>query len=89
MTDEKYTGDFGKLITDNEDIGSLTLGSIIRVVWSEKEEYIGVIFCNKIGYKDGLTDDIHTIVDSMNRDLCKVYVLQYGLWTNPIFDVNK
>lgn len=59
----------------------LSFGSLIRVIWhnsnyhAKNEEYIGVVFGSKIGYEDGLVDDLRTIAECTFDDYCMVYLL--------------
>lgn len=68
-------------ITDSELL-ELKFGSQIRIIWhnsdhhKKNEEYYGVVFGDKIGYEDGLVDDLRTIAECMYNDWCMVYLLQ-------------
>ena len=65
-------------ITDSELL-KLPFGSKIKVVWHnsphhfKNSEYYGVIFGNKIGYEDGLVDNVRTIAECVFNDWCMVY----------------
>ena len=69
-----------KRITDRELL-ELSFGSKIRVIWhnsihhSKNDEYYGVVFGNKIGYEDGLIDDLRTIAECIFNDWCMVYLI--------------
>lgn len=66
---------------EHYELSELPFGSQIRVIWhnskhhEKNEEYYGVIFGDKIGYEDGLTDNIRDIAESMFNDWCMVYVV--------------
>ena len=66
---------------DESDLYELPFGTKIRVIWhnspyhSKNAEYYGVIFGGKIGYEDGLTDDVKEIAESIYNDSCMVYVI--------------
>ena len=69
-----------KRITDSELL-ELTFGSKIRVIWHNSKyhkkgsEYCGVVFGDKIGYEDGLIDDLRAIAECMHNDSCMVYLI--------------
>ena len=68
-------------ITDSELL-ELKFGSQIRIIWhnsdrhKKNEEYYGVVFGDKIGYEDGLIDDLRTIAECMYNDWCMAYLIQ-------------
>lgn len=68
-------------ITSSELL-DLTFGSKIKVIWhnskrhEKNEEYVGVIFGQKIGWEDGLEDDVRTIAECVNNDWCMVYLMK-------------
>ena len=59
----------------------LGFGSKIRIVWNnsphhdKNEEYHGVVFGKKIGWEDGLADDLNTIAECMYNNWCIVYLI--------------
>ena len=67
-----------KRITDGELL-DLKFGTKIKVVWhnskhhDKNEEHYGVIFGDKIGYEDGLTDKTRDIAKCVYNDFCMVY----------------
>ena len=69
-----------KRITSSELL-ELTFGSKIRVIWHNSnhhpkdDEYYGIVFGGKIGYEDGLVDDLRTIAECVYNDWCMVYLL--------------
>ena len=40
-----------------------------------KEKKVGVVFGGKIGYEDGLIDDLRTIAECVYNDWCMIYLL--------------
>ena len=70
-----------KRITDGELL-ELKFGTKIRVIWhnskhhKKNEEYYGVIFGDKIGYEDGLTDETRAIAECIYNDWCMVYEME-------------
>lgn len=69
-----------KRITSTE-LRELSFGSKIRVIWHNSKrhehnaEYYGVVFGDKIGYEDGLTDELLTIAECIYNDWCMVYLM--------------
>lgn len=73
---EKYTRPVGKLLT-NEEIQKLSFGNKVKVVWSDTEQYTGVVYGDKIGYEDGKHDSIKIIAEAEYSGLCKVYLIKF------------
>lgn len=69
-----------KRITDGELL-DLPFGSVIKIIWhnssrhKKNEEYQGVIFGDKIGYEDGLSDITRNIAECMFNDWCMCYLM--------------
>lgn len=67
-------------ILDSELI-ELPFGSQIKTIWHnskyhlDKDEYIGVVFGDKIGWADGKVDDIRIIAESIFNDWCMTYLM--------------
>lgn len=66
----------------NSEILELAFGSKIRVIWHNSKyhkknaEYYGVVFGNKIGYENGLTNKLIDIAKCVFNDLCMVYLIE-------------
>lgn len=70
---------------NHSKLRDLPFGARIKVVWrKEKDEYVGTIFGDKIGYTDGLVDSIRTICEAEYNGLCDVYL--YTKNANPMWD---
>lgn len=70
-----------KRVTDSELL-DLPFGTKLKVVWhnskhhEKNEEYVGVVFGQKIGWEDGLEDDLRTIAECAYNDWCMVYIMK-------------
>ncbi len=70
-----------KLLTHSELL-DLKFGAKIKVIWhnskhhSPNEEHYGIIFGDKIGYKDGKTDETRTIAECVFNEWCKIYLVK-------------
>lgn len=70
-----------KRVTDSELL-DLPFGTKIKVIWhnskrhEKNEEYVGVVFGRKIGWEDGLEDDLRTIAECAYNDWCMVYIME-------------
>lgn len=66
---------------NSEEILALPFGTKIKVVYhktkyqSKDEAYNAVVFWEKIGYEDGVVDNLRTIAEQAYNNYCKVYLL--------------
>lgn len=66
---------------DSGEILDLPFGTKIKVVYhkskyhSKDETYNAVVFGEKIGYEDGVVDNLRTIAEQAYNNYCKVYLL--------------
>lgn len=80
MDSENISENFMRKITSSELL-ALPFGSKIKVIWhnskhhEKNEEYVGMIFGQKIGWEDGLEDDVRTIAECVYNDWCMVYLM--------------
>lgn len=67
-------------IETSDEISYLPLGSVIKVIWhksdcyEEGEEYFGVKYGANIGWEDGHSDEIETLIVGMKNNCCEVYL---------------
>lgn len=67
-------------IETTDEFSYLPLGSVIKVIWHKSDyyeegyEYFGAIYGDKVGWEDGNTDKLKTLIVGMNNDCCKVYL---------------
>lgn len=70
-----------KQITDTE-LMNLPFSSEIKIIWIKSnyhkkgESHYGVIFGDKIGWEDGLTDKVILIAEYITAGLCEVYLVE-------------
>lgn len=68
-------------INSPDELVYMPLGSKIKVVWhksdryEEGEEYFGVKYGDKIGWKDGSNDELQTLSSGINNHCCSVYLV--------------
>lgn len=67
---------------DPSTVENLPFGTMIKIVWNNTREhkdhdtYNGIIFGSKIGYEDGLSDNVHDIAECIGNGLCKCYMVE-------------
>ena len=60
----------------------LPFGSIVKVEYTAPHPSInglirrGVIFGDKLGYEDGVVDDLSDVADYIDRNLCIVFLIR-------------
>jgi len=67
-------------IETSDEISYLPLGSVIKVIWhksdcyEEGEEYFGVKYGDKVGWEDGHSDEVETLIVGMKNNCCEIYL---------------
>ncbi len=67
-------------IETSDEISYLPLGSVIKVIWHKSdcyekgEEYFGVKYGDKVGWEDGRSDEVETLVVGVKNNKCEIYL---------------
>ena len=67
-------------IESSGELNYMPLGSIMKVVWhksdryEEGEEYFAVKYGDKVGWEDGSSDELQTLISDVNNHCCSVYL---------------
>lgn len=67
-------------IESSDELSYMPLGSVIKVIWyksdyyEEREEYFGVKYGDKVGWEDGSSDELKTLILGKNNNCCDVYL---------------
>ena len=68
-------------IESSDELSYIPLESVIKVIWhksdcyEEGEEYFGVKFGDKVGWEDGSSDKLKTLILGINNYCCDVYLV--------------
>lgn len=67
-------------IETSDELSYMPLGSVIKVIWhksncyEEGEEYFGVKYGDKVGWEDGSSDELETLILGINSSSCDAYL---------------
>ena len=65
----------------SEQVLNLTFGTKIKIIYykskyhNKNETYKAVVYGDKIGYEDGLIDNLRIIAEEVYNNQCRVYLI--------------